>query len=98
MQTGYSVDVARGLDHPDSVQARRARIASAKVKETNRQTDIRRACLAIRENCRTEQDVIDVLHALSGGIMSPSLRSSEIDEISQELDVMADSIEYREEA
>ena len=98
MQTGYSADVARGLSHPDSVEARRARIASAKVANVNRQTDINRACITIRNLCRTERDVIDVLHALSGGIMSPTLRSSEIDEISQELDVMADEIEFRGEA
>ena len=95
---GYSVDVARGLAHPDSVEARRASSASAKVANVNRQTDINRACITIRNLCRTERDVIDVLHALAGGLNAAIFKSSDTVEIVEQLDVLADEIEFRGEA
>jgi len=42
--------------------------------------------------------VIDVLHALAGGLNAAIFKSSDIVEIVERLDVLADEIEFRGEA
>jgi hypothetical protein len=91
----FSQDVARGLTHPASVAARRERIDAHNLMAADIQRRITSVCLELRQIARTEQHVIDVLHALAGGLASPSIKSSDINELIDLLDMLADEVEYK---
>jgi len=91
----FSEDATRGHDHPVSTAARRERIDA----HNNAKADIERrmasVCLELRQIARTDQHAVDVLHALSGGLASPVIKSSDIDELIDSLDMLADEVEYK---
>ena len=94
----WSQDVARGLDHPDSVEARRARLATAKLALVVRNADFQSCLRQITKLARSPEDAVQVLHALTAGLNSPTFKSTEIGEIVEQIDVLADEIEFRGEA
>ena len=91
----YSQDVARGLTHPVSVAARRERMSAHEAIATLTKQRMASLCIELRQIARTEQDVIDVLHALAGGLNTPAVKSSDTIELVERLDVFADEVEYK---
>jgi hypothetical protein len=93
----WSQDCARGLAHPDSVAARRQRIAAAQAAETRRTKRLNHAHCLILENLETEVDVISLLHAVSCKLAKLHGPTSYLHPLVTQLDELADSIEFPEQ-
>ena len=93
---GYAQDVARGLTHPDSVAARRNRIDSSHAMKTAKSERFNSLLIELAHCVRTEDDVLQVLHAVSSGLNSPAFVSIDIRDLIEEIDLVADGIEYRD--
>jgi hypothetical protein len=92
----WGQDVVRGLDHPDSVRARRLRIFAANKAETERKAKLCSAILAIEANLKTEADVVAVLHVMSSKLAKLHGPDSYLHSVVFRLDKVADSIEFPE--
>jgi hypothetical protein len=96
--TGYSVDAARGHDHPDSTAARQARIQAFKIDQAVRHADFQACLRLITRLARSTDDAVQVLHALTAGLKSPLYKNPDIEAAVEEIDLLADSLEYGDEA
>jgi hypothetical protein len=95
----WSQDVARGLAHPDSIAARRERIAAATKAELARQANLNAALNLIRHNLGANpEEVVSLLHAISSTFARHHGPSSYGYEVVELLDEVADKIEFKEEA
>ena len=94
--TGWAADVARGLDHPRSVEALKKRIAAAQADKKLARNGMALARDLLRRYARTEEDAIDALHALSGGLAS--ITTDNTKDLVQRLDELADEIEFKDAA
>ena len=95
----WSQDCERGLDHPESVAARRDRIAAATKQELSRQSSLSAALNLIRGNLGANpEEVVSLLHAISSTFAKHHGPSSYAYEVVELLDEVADKIEFGEEA
>ena len=94
----WSKDCARGLLHPESITARRARIAAASAVEIERKAKLCSAIRAIEANLKTEADVVAVLHVMSSKLAKLHGPGSYLHPVVTGLDKVADSIEFPEGA
>ena len=93
----WNQDCARGLDHPDSVRARRLRIFAANKAEADRKAKLCSAIRAIDDNLKTEADVVAILHVMSSRLAKLHGPGSYLHPVVFRLDKVADSIEFPEE-
>lgn len=89
---GYAADTARGHEHPDSVKARRMRIEDAQADARLKRNGMALAHDLLRRYADTEEDAIDTLHALSSGLQDTQK------DITQQIDELADEIEFKDAA
>ena len=93
--TWWSVDVQRGLAHPDSAAARKERAKARSDAETGRWNTLQHALYLLERSVRTEADVVQALKALSAGLVRQQpLAGSDESETVQALDELADEIQY----
>lgn len=89
----WSQDVDRGLAHPDSVAALKARRAA---QEEARQAKVRKfthAMQLLRETVSNRSHVITALHVISSTIADHYMQTDDMYSVVERLDALSDEIE-----
>ena len=99
MSTTWSQDVARGLDHPESIAARAERRQIRSDSEAGRRATLNHALYLLRRSVRTDAEAVQVLHCIASSMAAANpLYGSDEAETIEALDTLADEIVYRKEA
>lgn len=94
----WSQDVARGLDHPDSVAGRKERIVAHSKSETERLQSFNHGLRILASTLRNESELVTLLSVASSALASASVMpGSDMAENIELLDELADKIQYRYE-
>ena len=92
----WGQDVARVLDHPDSVAGRKERIATHSKSETERLQSFNHGLRILAATLRNESELVTLLNVASSALASASVMpGSDMAENIELLDELADKIEYR---
>ena len=89
----WSQDVDRGLLHPDSVAARKARQAAQEEARQTKERKFNQAMQLIRETVSNRSHVITALHVISSTIAEHYMQTDDMYSVVERLDALADEIE-----
>ena len=91
----WGADIVRGLAHPDSVEARQARIRIANSERQLRAEKFSRACSLIHESLRTTEQLSDLLGTISATLNERNNGDTMTTQDIELIDCLADVVKYR---
>lgn len=91
----WGADIVRGLAHPDSVEARQARIRIANSERQLRAEKFSRACSLIRDSLRTTEQLADLLETISATLNERNNGDTMTTQDIELIDCLADVVKYR---
>ena len=93
--SSWGADIVRGLAHPDSVEARQARIRIANSERQLRAEKFSRACSLIRDSLRTTEQLSDLLYAIAATLAERNNGDTLTQQNLELIDCVADLVQYR---
>lgn len=89
----WSEDVARGLAHPDSIAARRAREKEHCLSELARSAALSGAVQAISHHLKTVPELVAILQASSSALVARQPDTA-MQDVVERIDLLADYLEF----